>query len=532
MASPFLLSKSNRTIATPSATKSLVTTTVTTTSTANSTELNNILRFSSMPLPTSFEQDSTVTSDQLQQPPQLKYEYENNSPSSSLSSSATGLMNYSPKHSRKPSSLNSNRNMKNLSLNLHSSHSSSSSSSSFMSSPSISKHGAIATTAKKLSVSIPNLSINDDHNNITSATTLVNPGTLHDDLMTPLVTHTPTIPPALNPQVHTNTPGEYKFPPSSPPLPLVEQMKQNDPNKPRNSRPLSRSIDMSLLNSNSVDSFDHSLIQPPPAPPFAPGNKGSPLSTPPRLTGPLILNGISPETPGSLSDELSRVSLREDSLISSNNPQSIFTAYYKQRAVPEELQESNQLDAYPDGPVSVLNNRIFLYSDPFTSGRVDINDYNLVINVAKECKDMSLYYNNAIPGEREYIFVPWLHTSPISKDLPRIIEKIDSFYNKGYRILIHCQCGVSRSACVVVAYFMLKYSLGVNEAYELLKNGTRGNRQVCNMVRSCGDVITGSDRICPNMSLIFELMELGDSLCNNEVTTNALLFDSPSAMQI
>ena len=61
----------------------------------------------------------------LQRPPGLQHNYQSSISSvSSTSSNSTnsslspGLINYSPKHSRKPSSLTMNRNMKNLSLNL------------------------------------------------------------------------------------------------------------------------------------------------------------------------------------------------------------------------------------------------------------------------------------------------------------------------------------------------------------------------------------------------------------------------------
>ena len=118
----------------------------------------------------------------------------------------------------------------------------------------------------------------------------------------------------------------------------------------------------------------------------------------------------------------------------------------------------------------MLNNLIYLYSDP-AQGKIDINKFDLVINVAKECDNMSLQYMNQVPNQREYVYIPWSHNSNISKDLFQITNKIDQFFTNGRKILIHCQCGVSRSACVVVAFYMKKFQLGVNEAYELLKNG-------------------------------------------------------------
>ena len=67
---------------------------------------------------------------------------------------------------------------------------------------------------------------------------------------------------------------------------------------------------------------------------------------------------------------------------------------------------------------------------------------------------------------------------------------------------------------------MKKFQLGVNEAYELLKNG---NEEM--YIEAC-------DRICPNMSLIFELMEFGDKLNNNEISTQQLLMNSPPTINL
>lgn len=187
-------------------------------------------------------------------------------------------------------------------------------------------------------------------------------------------------------------------------------------------------------------------------------------------------------------------------------------AYKYQKQTSEELQESNSLNAYPNGPRNVLNNRIFLFSDPSKSDQDNINDYDLVVNVAKECSNMSKQYKGG--EDREYIYIPWSHTSPIAKDLPSIITKIHQYYEAGLKVLIHCQCGVSRSACVVVAYFMFKFNISVNQAYELLKSGTMApsTDSIIQMVSDRGNKIEACDRICPNMSLIFELMEYGDKL--------------------
>lgn len=179
----------------------------------------------------------------------------------------------------------------------------------------------------------------------------------------------------------------------------------------------------------------------------------------------------------------------------------------------EELQESLMVHAYPHGPANVLNSRIFLYSDPETSDhRVDVNDYDLVINVARECADLSLKFDTH-NGDKKYIYVPWSHTSPISHELPDITREIAAMDKAGKRILIHCQCGVLRLACVVVAYFIVKFKISVNEAYELLKSGTDNKDEPCLQdIKLQGNHVLACDRICPNMSLIFELMDFCERL--------------------
>ncbi|OBA19284.1 DSPc-domain-containing protein, partial [Metschnikowia bicuspidata var. bicuspidata NRRL YB-4993] len=181
--------------------------------------------------------------------------------------------------------------------------------------------------------------------------------------------------------------------------------------------------------------------------------------------------------------------------------------------MPEELQEVGLTSAYPQGPANVLNSVLYLYSDPKTSGSpIDINDFDLVVNVARECDDLSADFDDR-SGTRKYLRVPWSHTSAILKELPTITQEIAAMDKPGKKILVHCQCGVLRSACVVVAYFMVKFKISVNEAYELLKSGTESDTETCSQkIRAEGNFVKGCERICPNMSLIFELMDFGDKL--------------------
>ena len=475
--------------------------------------------------------------------------------SNGSSHSSPGLLNYSPKHSRKFNSFHLNRNTKNLSLNLNS-------------------HDASRGSSLDASISS---SLKRPHFQNNGTNMLYTEDALH----TPSVTQTPPNPPAIaqfqslsNSEERIRT-RKFKFP--MPPTTENENdqisstssirdgsnLFANEHTLPSNFFPDMQAPTNLNLNTNtntntnantSKHPHTQTLPQPPPPPPFALHSKSSPLSTPPMLQSPTQAHHNA--TPTKLLQNIKKMSI--ESPLETNfskeitqsthslqlqlqlhlqqlfllpmpmpmmhTPQNI--TYKFKSMIPEELQESSAINAYPKGPRNVLNDLIFLYSDPIN--KIDLNDYNLIINVAKECKNLSSTYHNQHLGEREYIHVPWSHTSNISKDLSLITEKIDEFYSKGLKVLVHCQCGVSRSACVIVAFYMMKFGMGVNEAYEMLKNGNT-ERVISKDIeqKELVVVVDKCDRICPNMSLIFELMEFGDKLNKLEFSTSQLLIMSP-----
>ncbi|ODV64401.1 dual specificity protein phosphatase family protein, partial [Ascoidea rubescens DSM 1968] len=130
---------------------------------------------------------------------------------------------------------------------------------------------------------------------------------------------------------------------------------------------------------------------------------------------------------------------------------------------------------YPNGPICIEPN-LYLYSEPTLS---QLNQFDVIINVAKEVKT-----HTRLP---EYIYMPWTHTSQLCPDFPQLTKLIESNLNKNLRILIHCQCGVSRSASLVVAYIMKLKNLKFSDAYCFVKEK--------------------ASEICPNMTLLYELIE-------------------------
>ena len=202
--------------------------------------------------------------------------------------------------------------------------------------------------------------------------------------------------------------------------------------------------------------------------------------------------------------------------------------------------------AYPQGPVCIYDPHVYLYLEPTDS---EASKFDVVLNVAREVKnpfiaaageindrrtedaavqvsltngnlhdidrealqepqtaisdksfssafesqptDPPKEVSNPVKAERatpEYIHILWDHNTNVVDDLLRLCQLIDDRAMQGKKVLIHCQCGVSRSASLVVAYGLYKNpQLTVQEAYDAVK--------------------TRSKWIGPNMNLIYQLSE-------------------------
>ncbi|MCJ1377916.1 hypothetical protein MMC17_001012 [Xylographa soralifera] len=217
--------------------------------------------------------------------------------------------------------------------------------------------------------------------------------------------------------------------------------------------------------------------------------------------------------------------------------------------VPEEADHDLPLSrevkspAYPHGPVCIFPPSVFLYLEP---NDIEASEFDVIINVAREVlnpfaiktqetdepktRDVGVQVDlissmagsssaNFVPeppsavSEKsfrsafeilpsnntdtldtpkaakegpEYIHVPWDHNTKVSLELFELCELIDDRVKNGKRVLVHCQCGVSRSASLIIAYGLYKNpGMSDGEAYNLVKDRSRW--------------------INPNMHFIFEL---------------------------
>lgn len=141
---------------------------------------------------------------------------------------------------------------------------------------------------------------------------------------------------------------------------------------------------------------------------------------------------------------------------------------------------------YPNGPVLIDEPNVYLFSEPTAS---IASQFDLVINVAKDVLPLSMSELQGSARQPEYIHVPWDHnaSSTLCHDLAWLTRLMEDRADRNQKILVHCQCGVSRSASLVVAYIMRRHHLDLNSAYTHVKQR--------------------SPHISPNMTLMFQLME-------------------------
>ncbi|KAF2854079.1 hypothetical protein T440DRAFT_505137 [Plenodomus tracheiphilus IPT5] len=215
--------------------------------------------------------------------------------------------------------------------------------------------------------------------------------------------------------------------------------------------------------------------------------------------------------------------------------------------IPQSREEKPA--AYPNGPICIYEAGVYLYFEPTAE---QATTFDVIINVASEVKDPFLSSApetqkdidarrvDGPPAENvdfatlaqrlkptsflpespsasktapamkvtpprkvildgqtyttpEYIHVPWEHNTDIVPDLYKLVKMMDDHLKQGRRVLIHCQCGVSRSASLIVAYGLYKDpQMSVQEAYDKAKKRSKW--------------------IGPNMNLIMQLQEFRNGL--------------------
>jgi len=120
-----------------------------------------------------------------------------------------------------------------------------------------------------------------------------------------------------------------------------------------------------------------------------------------------------------------------------------------------------------------------------------------------------------VPATREFRQLKykkffWTHNQEnLISDFQSAFAFIDEARSAGRNILVHCQCGVSRSASLIVGYVMKANCMTLNQAYEFVKDR--------------------SSYISPNMSLVYQLVDFEKTLKLNGNNNNTVSSGSPAS---
>jgi tyrosine-protein phosphatase len=218
--------------------------------------------------------------------------------------------------------------------------------------------------------------------------------------------------------------------------------------------------------------------------------------------------------------------------------------------IPQSQEEKPR--TYPSGPIRIYESGVDLYYEP---SREVAMRYDVVMNVASEVKNPFLgddsrpqrvvahptsivgilqdpqrsagspttpkatpiattapsdMFQALAPERPEYIHVPWEHNTDIVPDLYHLVKVIDDRVEAGKTVLVHCQCGVSRSASLIVAYGLYKNpEMTVQQAYDAVKKRSKW--------------------IGPNMNLIMQLQEFKNGLSREFARRDGLIMPRKSS---
>jgi tyrosine-protein phosphatase MSG5 len=211
-----------------------------------------------------------------------------------------------------------------------------------------------------------------------------------------------------------------------------------------------------------------------------------------------------------------------------------------------ENNEDQKTPGYPDGPIAIYSDNVFLYLEPTAE---EASRFDVVINVAREVRNpfqrlaasrlekssvsqessdtvmsdappagsaQSIpvpehSFDDATPTtpkatfavkEPEYIHMPWDHNTDIGHDLMTLCETIEARTKEGKKVLVHCQQGASRSASLIIAYGIYQNpELSVHDAYVAAQSRSKW--------------------ISPNMRLMYCLQDFHKEMGKRKLTPNS-----------
>lgn len=120
-------------------------------------------------------------------------------------------------------------------------------------------------------------------------------------------------------------------------------------------------------------------------------------------------------------------------------------------------------------PMHKIDNNLFL------GGLMAANNYSLLTQNGITSIVQALSKNTPMTRHQgikyHTIDVDDMPNANIVQYVPEAIKFIDRELMSGKTVLVHCAAGISRSTSLVVAYFMVKYNIGFDEALARVRRG-------------------------------------------------------------
>ncbi|KAI9253525.1 hypothetical protein BDA99DRAFT_520034 [Phascolomyces articulosus] len=178
-----------------------------------------------------------------------------------------------------------------------------------------------------------------------------------------------------------------------------------------------------------------------------------------------------------------------------NAPALLFPGSKKKKRQASVSSIGSMCDTYYNNNINVTT--------PHTTNNntMMMNNSNRLATLNTLCEKQNMAYKK----------IPWIHNQEnLVNELDGAIAAIDQARDAGHTILVHCQCGVARSATVIIAYIMKTMKLPMQEAYDYVKAQAPG--------------------ISPNLALLYQLREYEQKLSHlnsdKSTTTTTMLRSS------
>uniref|UniRef100_A0A7S0F950 Protein-serine/threonine phosphatase n=1 Tax=Pyrodinium bahamense TaxID=73915 RepID=A0A7S0F950_9DINO len=208
-----------------------------------------------------------------------------------------------------------------------------------------------------------------------------------------------------------------------------------------------------------------------------------------------------PDAPAMLN--LEEINMSEEEMLNSYDPENEENNYH----LPHHVYKQLQLNHFRQVCSEVVPGALFISSFQVASELESLRKHQIthIVNTAADVCD------SCFPDHFSYItyYLKDTNNEDISLLFYRTLEWIQNAISSGGRVLVHCREGISRSATMVIAYLMWRFSLSFEAAHEMI----RKVRPICN----------------PNTGFTFQLLLLGKKLngtssCSTQSRDRPLLF--------